>query len=698
MPSHHFSVPTTAVLSVAWAATVTLATPISFVNLDMKVLSPVWFTGLGDVEYEITNNTGVTWNNFRFQIAEPGIGHPYFDGTNPYPDGPGTEVLWVDDLGVSTLDVFDLNIGSGQIYDLTLRVWGSEFAIIGGGPNHAVALPHIWVSPLLSDVWSRQAAWSPSGTPAADWVVDLRNTQTAYPLLYSIVDGHYTVKELTAQGFTGPILLTVPAGSSLEVLTDATLHAYGLMNSLQGDFTVQGALTVEANGLVEMRGGNVTAGSLAVASANSLDHGDGTLTIDGGSFDPGVGGDYYAIDGPDAASLPKVVLKHGATLELTNTLFVGDNHAGTLSIESGAVVTSFNGRIGWATGTSDGHVTVTGGSSRWTNSADLEVGVRNIGLLEIQDHGRVENTVGSVAPVPGSHGTVNVAAGGVWYNSEPLYVGGKLDPGGVGELNVLAGGSVVTNDLLKVWPTGAVNVEGDVSAHSVDNEGHIAGNGAIQLATGQAFGNNGVVAPGASAGVLTINGGDYLQTVNGRLDLQLGGTSTGQYDTLVVHGGVWLDGGLNVSLLPGFNPRAGDAFPVLLASEGRTGSFDRTQTTWPALSGGLGWQINYGEKNVVLRVTAATVLEADFDEDGDVDGADLLRWRNNFGLISGALHTQGDANRDAVVDGADFLVWQRQIGHGTSSLAAEAVIPEPAAVSLGIAGFFALAWSRRRAA
>jgi hypothetical protein len=55
-------------------------------------------------------------------------------------------------------------------------------------------------------------------------------------------------------------------------------------------------------------------------------------------------------------------------------------------------------------------------------------------------------------------------------------------------------------------------------------------------------------------------------------------------------------------------------------------------------------------------------LPADFDEDGDVDGADLAVWKAGFGTIGIATNRQGDADGDRNGEGADFLVWQRQLG------------------------------------
>ena len=58
----------------------------------------------------------------------------------------------------------------------------------------------------------------------------------------------------------------------------------------------------------------------------------------------------------------------------------------------------------------------------------------------------------------------------------------------------------------------------------------------------------------------------------------------------------------------------------------------------------------------------------DFDRDGDVDGTDLARWRNNF-----ASNALADADQDADSDGQDFLLWQRNYTGSTTFVA----VPEP---------------------
>ena len=89
--------------------------------------------------------------------------------------------------------------------------------------------------------------------------------------------------------------------------------------------------------------------------------------------------------------------------------------------------------------------------------------------------------------------------------------------------------------------------------------------------------------------------------------------------------------------------------------------------------------------------TFATVSQpnADFDEDGDVDGQDFLIWQR--GVESGSSLSQGDANGDSVVDAADLVVWQDQYGTATPNLSS---VPEPASILLGSIGLLIFAWRR----
>jgi len=66
---------------------------------------------------------------------------------------------------------------------------------------------------------------------------------------------------------------------------------------------------------------------------------------------------------------------------------------------------------------------------------------------------------------------------------------------------------------------------------------------------------------------------------------------------------------------------------------------------------------------------------ADFNGDGIVDHADLVKWEGDFGVSDGS---DADADADGDSDGADFLQWQRALDSGVESLSTMShVVPEP---------------------
>jgi hypothetical protein len=81
-------------------------------------------------------------------------------------------------------------------------------------------------------------------------------------------------------------------------------------------------------------------------------------------------------------------------------------------------------------------------------------------------------------------------------------------------------------------------------------------------------------------------------------------------------------------------------------------------------------------------------IAGDFDEDGDVDAADLPLWRAGFGATTGAQPQNGDADRDGDADGNDFLLWQRNLGTSppAASAALATAVPEPASILIAAVG------------
>ncbi|HMO84434.1 MAG TPA: dockerin type I repeat-containing protein [Lacipirellulaceae bacterium] len=86
---------------------------------------------------------------------------------------------------------------------------------------------------------------------------------------------------------------------------------------------------------------------------------------------------------------------------------------------------------------------------------------------------------------------------------------------------------------------------------------------------------------------------------------------------------------------------------------------------------------------------------ADFNNDGVVDGADFVIWQRGLGLMGQTNNALGDANGDGSVNEADLTIWASQFGP-TATFAA---IPEPSGALVAVAALpMAMAARRRRQA
>jgi hypothetical protein len=216
-----------------------------------------------------------------------------------------------------------------------------------------------------------------------------------------------------------------------------------------------------------------------------------------------------------------------------------------------------------------------------------------------------------------------------------LFVG---DSNAIGSLTVSNGGTVEAANVI----IGAM--------------GEVRGNGMIM---GDIV-NGGLVSPGASPGVLNVDG-DYAQNSGGELVIDL--ASPVNFDQLLITGDATLGGKLSISLLDGFIPSIGQVFTII-TSDDVDGPF--LMEEFPSMPGRV-FDVIYNPQSVVLTVLPA--FTADFDEDGDVDSADLAQWQGDFGE-----NAASDADNDGDSDGADFLAWQQQFGSPPPPAAA---VPEP---------------------
>ncbi len=95
--------------------------------------------------------------------------------------------------------------------------------------------------------------------------------------------------------------------------------------------------------------------------------------------------------------------------------------------------------------------------------------------------------------------------------------------------------------------------------------------------------------------------------------------------------------------------------------------------------------------------TLFDTFSADFDEDGDTDGADFLALQRGFGTLVNATHANGDANGDGTVDSDDLAIYFTGFPSAVSLLGSSIhAVPEPSAWVLAVAGLLLVLGFRYR--
>jgi hypothetical protein len=115
---------------------------------------------------------------------------------------------------------------------------------------------------------------------------------------------------------------------------------------------------------------------------------------------------------------------------------------------------------------------------------------------------------------------------------------------------------------------------------------------------------------------------------------------------------------------------------------------DLVRIEWPA--SGIVQEFYDVAPNQLLTIVESP--PGDFDDDGDVDSADLIVWETSYGVDAGA-----DADGDSDSDGRDFLIWQRHFSVGTAApIAGYSAVPETGTMALLLSGVAVAPLCRRR--
>ncbi|MCA9232550.1 MAG: hypothetical protein KDA57_18015 [Planctomycetales bacterium] len=274
------------------------------------------------------------------------------------------------------------------------------------------------------------------------------------------------------------------------------------------------------------------------------------------------------------------------------------------------------------------------------------------GQIRINNGATLNNTVSNLTAGGGSRTTV--------------------DAGGV--LNVLGATTLELNGALLVnngTVTGTVNV----------NYGSLAkGTGTYDVVN---VNEGGVYSPGTSPGISTATSVNFesgsFASGAPQLTMEIGGTTLGtEYDQLDVSGLLSLGGALNVVLINGFSPLAGQSFDILNWGT-LAGTFQ--QVNLPTLAGGLAWNTSQLYTTGVLSV--GTSLPGDFDFDNDVDGFDLLKWQ------------RGGSPTPLSLDDLDD--WEMYFGTPAPLGGLSTQVPEQTSMTLSLIAAVLVGCRRRRA-
>jgi hypothetical protein len=400
---------------------------------------------------------------------------------------------------------------------------------------------------------------------------------------------------------------------------------------------------------------------------------DTVVTLDGGTF-----------TAPTIVNGQNLRLQRG-TLNITNqavTIGAGGLFGSTLDLNDDMTINVNQGITNQGLVTGDGQIGGTftnaatgelrgepGKSLKFTGGSNQNFGriILAGGMVEYTQN--LFNNTGAFVSGNGTlkafsvtnNGTMNFAGTANIFGNVTNSAGGKVISGG-------GGATIFYNDVTNNGEIRTSTNGFTVFFGSYSGSGTFTGTGTVNFEGG--------VSPGSSPGNVSF-AGDVALGAAAALQIEIGGLTAGtQHDKLNVAGDLALDGALEVSLINGFIPSAGQSFNILDWGS-LAGTF--SSLSLPTLSG-LAWNTSQLYTTGVLSVAAAPGLDGDFNNDGAVDAADYVFWRKSGGTP------------------AAYNTWRNNFGSSSGSGAstlAEASVPEPTAAFAMLLGLAFFASSRR---
>lgn len=344
-------------------------------------------------------------------------------------------------------------------------------ALCGGmlAPCGAWAAVRHWDNQTGSNLWFEPANWHPDGAPSpGDHLIVLFGQPLSTQPITTDNDGSITIDGPDTRLSFGAM---VPQQITVGQTSRGTLNIQGGSEVAAGSVTVGASADSRGDVFVTGSDSRLTAIlTIGLAGAGSLyvEEGagaDGALIV---AAEPGSEG-IVAFDGPGTS---------GAFSAVT----VGDQGYGQLTLSRSAALSVTNDLVIGRENTDRNMLTVQSGNL--TVGGALIVALAGNGTLSLSGGGTVTSGSGVLSggnPTGGEAVAVVNGPGSLWKVHERLYVGGDASGlHGPGQLFVIRGGSVEVGDLLKIWPTGEVTLNGgSIRAGSIDVRGRLEGAGTI---------------------------------------------------------------------------------------------------------------------------------------------------------------------------------------------------------------------------
>lgn len=385
-------------------------------------------------------------------------------------------------------------------------------------------------------------------------------------LLDSLAPGGGTFTNMgTIEKTAGAAIATI----DVPVNNNGTIDvSSGTLRLTRGGTGTGGSYTIGSGATVEFDGGTHQLTNIGINSSGTMLLTTNTLQVNGNDV---------TINTPGILAIAGGFLTGNAKINVGGTL---DWTGGTISLDDTLRLTDSTSISSASTKNLVGGVVENSGVVLWSGSGDVDV----------SDQAVIINNAAAVFKTD--------AAADLAYQAP---MGGRLiNDGTFRKFDALIDSEVsidfINNGTLEIQE-GQLDFSDTLSNTTT---GLIQGNGTLRVSNAD-FINHGTIAPGLSPGKLLGRGTFPFQS-DAILSIEIGGPTAGVgYDRLALSQDAELDGILNVKLIDGFVPAAGDTFRVMTFSS-RSGTFNTFNS--PVVFNTTVFNITYNSDEILLTAQA----------------------------------------------------------------------------------------------